>query len=155
MTIVEFSDFQCPYCAGFAQVLDSLVKVYPNQVKVIFKHFPLSFHKQAAGAHAAVLAACKQGRFYDYRYKLAPKYRMLTDSVFIDLARELGLDVEVFKKEMTISPEVQKIIDDDIKLGSSIGVRGTPTAFANGKKVQDRSFAGLENLLVSLGGTKK
>jgi len=152
LTIVEFSDFQCHYCAGVAPILDSLVKTYPEKIRVVFKHFPLGFHKQAMSAHAAALAAGKQGRFYDYRYKLAPKFRQLTDSTYLSLAEEMGLDMDAFKKEMALSPEVRARIDTDIKLGREIGVRGTPTVYANGRKVKDRSFNGFVRLLKAAGG---
>ncbi len=152
LTLVEFSDFQCPYCAQLSPTLDSLVRTYPEKIKVVFKHFPLSFHKQAMSAHAAALAAGKQGRFFDYRYKLASKFRNLNDSVYIALAEEIGLDMEEFKKDMPLTKDVESIIDKDKDLGVKIGVSGTPTLFANGKKVRDRSFDGLVQLMKSYGG---
>ena len=152
MTVVEFTDFECPYCAQVAPVLDSLVRTYPNQVRVVFKHFPLNFHKQARSAHAAALAAGKQGRFFDYRYKLAKHFRSLSDSTYISVAQEIGLDVEEFKANMALTQEDEQIINRDLELGRELGVRGTPTLYANGKKVGDRSFAGFQQLLKSFGG---
>ena len=152
LTIVEFSDFECTYCAKAAPVLDSLVKVYPEKIRVVFKHFPLSFHKKAMAAHAAAIAAGQQGRFFDYRYKLAPLFRQLNDSTFIALAEQIGLDMEVFKKDMLLTPETKGKIEDDMQLGRKIGVRGTPSLYANGKKVMDRSFDGFVRLLKKYGG---
>jgi protein-disulfide isomerase len=152
LTIVEFSDFQCHYCANIAPILDSLVKTYPKKIRVVFKHFPLGFHKQAPAAHAAALAAGKQGKFFPYRYRLAPTYRQLNDTTYIKLAEELGLDVEKFKKDMKLTPEVRQRINQDMRLGQRLGVRGTPTLFANGRKVKDRSFNGFVQLLKKYGG---
>ncbi|MBF0430635.1 MAG: thioredoxin domain-containing protein [Fibrobacteria bacterium] len=152
LTIVEFTDLQCPYCARIAPLLDSLVKTYPNKIRVVFKHFPLSFHKQAREAHAATIAAGKQGRFFDYRYRLASEYRTLADTTYIKIAEEIGLDVEEFKTQMKLTPDANRIIDADVQLGQKLFVRGTPTLFANGKKVQDRSFNGFVKLMKANGG---
>ncbi|MDQ3001946.1 MAG: thioredoxin domain-containing protein [Fibrobacterota bacterium] len=140
LTIVEFSDLQCPYCAQSAPVLDSLARTYPNDVKVIFKHFPLSFHPQAKAAAAASIAAGKQGKFFEFRYKVAPYFKDLKDSLYLAIAKDIGLDVEKFKKEMALTPEMSRIIDEDMALGRKIGVEGTPTIFVNGKLSQDRSY---------------
>jgi protein-disulfide isomerase len=149
LTIVEFSDLQCPYCAQSAPILDSLVRTYPNQVKVIFKHFPLSFHPQARAAAAAAIAAGKQGKFYPFRYKVAPHFRSLNDSLFLSIAKELNLDMAQFKKEMALTPEVNALLDDDMNLGREIGVEGTPTLFVNGRLASDRSFEYLASLVPS------
>ena len=140
LTIVEFSDLQCPYCSQFAPTLDSLVKTYPNDIKVIFKNFPLSFHPQARSAAAAAIAAGKQGKFFEFRYKLAPSFRTLSDSMYLAVAKDIGLDLNRFKKEMALTPEVNQLLETDIALGRKVGVEGTPTIFVNGRLAQDRSF---------------
>jgi protein-disulfide isomerase len=150
LTIVEFSDFQCPYCARVAPMLDSLVLAYPEEIQVVFKHFPLSFHKQAMSAHIAAQAAGEQGRFYEFRYKIAPKFRNLTDSTYISLAQEMGLDVDQFKSDLQAPQKFQEKIQNDMKLGREVGVRGTPSLYVNGRKAKDRSYAGFEKLLKSL-----
>lgn len=147
LTLVEFSDFQCPYCAQLAPTLDSIAKVFPKEVRVVFKHFPLSFHAQSRGAHAAALAAGKQGKFFEYRYLLAPEFRNLSDTLYIGLAKKLKLNVEQFKKDMVLDSADELTINTDLALGQQVGVRGTPTLFGNGRKVQDRSFDGLVKLL--------
>jgi protein-disulfide isomerase len=147
LTIVEFSDLQCPYCAQTAPVLDSLTRAYPKDVKVIFKHFPLSFHPQAKAAAAAAIAAGKQGKFFEFRYKVASHFRDLKDSVYLGVAKEIGLDMERFKKDMVLSPEVGAILDEDMQLGRKIGVEGTPTIFVNGRLAQDRSFEYFERMI--------
>jgi protein-disulfide isomerase len=149
LTIVEFSDLQCPYCAQSAPILDSLARSYPNDVKVIFKHFPLSFHPQAKAAAAAAIAAGKQGKFFEFRYKVAPHFKDLKDSVYVGVAKELGLNIEQFKKDMALTPEVGGILDQDMQLGRKIGVEGTPTIFVNGRLAQDRSYEYFERMIQS------
>jgi protein-disulfide isomerase len=140
LTIVEFSDLQCPYCSQSAPILDSLARTYPKDVKVVFKNFPLSFHEKSRAAAAAAIAAGKQGKFFEFRYRVAPHYRNLGDSLYLAVAKEIGLDVPRFKNEMALTPEVNKILDEDIELGRKVGVEGTPTIFVNGHLAQDRSF---------------
>lgn len=147
ITIVEFSDLQCPYCAQTAPILDSISRSYPNDVRIVFKHFPLSFHPQARAAAAAAIAAGKQGKFFEFRYHLAPHFRDLKDSVYLAVASELGLDMDRFKKDMVLSPEVGKVLDTDTELGRKIGVEGTPTIFVNGRLAQDRSFEYFERMI--------
>ena len=140
LTVVEFSDLECPYCAQVAPMLDSLSRTYPGDVRIVFKHFPLSFHPKARAAAAAAIAAGNQGKFFEFRFKVAPHFRSLGDSLYLATAKELGLDVERFKKEMALTPEVEAILDRDMELGRKVGVEGTPTLFVNGKLAQDRSF---------------
>jgi protein-disulfide isomerase len=147
LTIVEFSDLQCPYCAQSAPILDSIARTYPKDVKVVFKNFPLSFHPMSRPAAAAAIAAGKQGKFFEFRYKVAPHFRELNDSVFVAVAKELGLDVAKFKKDMPLSADVGSVLDEDMQLGRKIGVEGTPTIFVNGRLAQDRSFEYFERLI--------
>ncbi len=149
LTIVEFSDLQCPYCAQTVPILDSLVKVFPNQVKIIFKNFPLSFHPQGRPAAAAAIAAGKQGKFFEFRYKVAPQFRNLNDSLYLAVAKDLKLDLVRFKKEMALTPEVNSLLEEDIALGRNLGVEGTPTLFVNGRLANDRSFEYFSQLIKS------
>lgn len=149
LTIVEYSDLQCPYCAQSAPILDSLARTYPKDVKIIFKNFPLSFHPQARPAAAAAIAAGKQGKFFEFRYKVAPHFRELNDSVYLAVAKDLKLDLVRFKKEMALTPEVTAILEQDIELGRKLGVEGTPTVFVNGRLASDRSFEYFAGLVKS------
>lgn len=137
LVIVEFTEFQCPYCARIAPILDSIVRANPDKIRLVYKHFPLSFHKEAPAAGAAAIAAQKQGKFWEYRWALAPYYSSLNDSTFIAVAKQVGLDVEQFKKDMVLDIEKRAIIDRDMKLGMEVGVQGTPNFYINGKR-QDR-----------------
>ena len=137
LTIVEFSEFQCPYCARIAPTIHDLMNKHKDEIKFVFKHFPLSFHKDAPGAAAATMAAQEQGKFWEYRYALAPHSRELSDSVYLAVAKEVGLNIEQFKKDMVLDSAMNARIDKDFQLGAEVGVQGTPNFYINGKR-QDR-----------------
>ena len=137
LTIVEFTEFQCPYCSRIAPVMKELNEKYPDKIKFVYKHFPLSFHSNAKAAAASAIAAQKQGKFWEYRYALAPHSRELSDSTYLAVAKEVGLDVEKFKKDMVLDSAMEARIDKDFQLGVKVGVQGTPNFYINGKR-QDR-----------------
>ena len=137
LTIVEFTEFQCPYCSNVAPVIEGLMKKYPNDIKFVYKHFPLSFHANAPAAAAASIAAQNQGKFWEFRYALAPHFRELTQETFEKVAKEVGLNMEKFKKDMVLDSAKQKRINEEFQLGVKIGVQGTPNFYINGKR-QDR-----------------
>lgn len=137
LTIVEFTEFQCPYCSRIAPVMQELNQKYPNEIKFVYKHFPLSFHANARSAAAASIAAQKQGKFWEYRYELANHSRELGDSIYVAVAKQLGLDLAKFKKDMILNDTMSARIDKDFQLGAKVGVQGTPNFFINGKR-QDR-----------------
>ena len=137
LTIVEFTEFQCPYCSNVAPVIEGLMKKYPNDIKFVYKHFPLSFHTNAPAAAAASIAAQNQGKFWEFRYALAPHFRDLTQETFEKVAKEIGLDMEKFKKDMVLDSAKQKRINEEFQLGVKVGVQGTPNFYINGKR-QDR-----------------
>ena len=137
LTIVEFTEFQCPYCSRIAPVMQDLNKKYPDKIKFVYKHFPLSFHSNAQSAAAASIAAQKQGKFWEYRYALASHSRELGDSVYVAVAKEVGLNIDQFKKDMVLDSAMKARIDKDFQLGVKVGVQGTPNFYINGKR-QDR-----------------
>ena len=137
LTIVEFTEFQCPYCSRIAPVMQDLNKKYPDKIKFVYKHFPLSFHSNAKAAAAASIAAQKQGKFWEYRYALASHSRELGDSIYVAVAKEVGLNIDQFKKEMVLDSAMSARIDKDFQLGVKVGVQGTPNFYINGKR-QDR-----------------
>ncbi len=150
LTLVEFSDLQCPYCAMLAQPFwTSVSRAYPNDVRLVYKNFPLSFHPQSRAAAAAAIAAGKQGKFYEFRFLAASHFRELGDSLYIALAQQLGLDVERFKKDMKLTPEIDDVLNEDEALGQRVGVEGTPTVYANGRLVEDRSFNYYSSLVMA------
>lgn len=139
VTIVEFSDFQCPYCAQLQPTLREVLKAYPNEVKLVFKHYPLSFHAQAKNAAKASLASAEQGKFWEMHDAIFENFNKLSDEKFKELAAQIGLNVEKFTADYS-SNKFDQQIQQDITLGNSIGVTGTPTLFLNGKRMMRRSL---------------
>lgn len=137
VTIVEFTEFQCPYCSRIAPTIKDLMDKYPNDIKFVYKHFPLSFHANAKSAAAAGIAAQKQGKFWEFRYALAPHFKELSEEMYLQVAKEIGLDLEKFKKDMVLDSAMEARIDKDYRLGVEVGVQGTPNFYVNGKR-QDR-----------------
>ena len=133
VTLVEFSDFQCPYCAKAIAQLDAVLKAYPNQVKLIFKQYPLENHPQASISAAAALAAHQQGKFWEMHYALFANRTKLSRKTILDLATGLGLDMKRFTADLD-SPEMKKAVARDVADGDRIGVDSTPTVFIDGQK---------------------
>ena len=133
VTLVEFSDFQCPYCAKAMGNLDALLKAYPTQVKLIFKQFPLETHPQASISAAASLAAYRQGKFWEMHNALFANRTKLSRKTILDLATGLGLDMKRFTAELD-SPEIKKAVATDVADGNRIGVDSTPTVYIDGQK---------------------
>jgi protein-disulfide isomerase len=131
VTVVEFSDFQCPYCARAKEAVDELVKAYPNDVKVYFLHFPLSFHEQALPAAVAAQCANKQGKFWELHDKIFDNQRALAVDQLMGWAKDVGLDVAAFETCMK-DPEAEKMVRADMEQGEAAGVQGTPSFYVNG-----------------------
>jgi protein-disulfide isomerase len=112
---------------------------YPGKVRLAFKNFPLRNHKLAKPAAQAALAAGKQGKFWEYHDKVFEKYNKLNAELLEQFAQELGLDMDRFRKESG-NAEIASLINRDLREGSRIGVRGTPTIFVNGKRLGQRSI---------------
>ena len=133
--IFEFSDFQCPYCNRGAQSINQVVQKYGDKVQVVFKAFPLPFHKEAEPAHRAALAAGKQGKFWEMHDKLFANQAALKQPETLDkYAVELGLNMAKFKADME-SDWAKKQVQDEMKEGQAVGVRGTPAFFVNGNRI--------------------
>ncbi len=150
ITIVEFSEFQCPYCARIAPYMDTLMHKYPDKIKLVYKHFPLNFHKDASSAAAASMAAQAQGKFWEFRYALAPHFKTLTPEIFVEVAKKIGLNVERFKKDMALDMTKQARLNEDMQLGQRIGVNGTPNFYVNGKKMDRFSPEAIEDMVRQL-----
>jgi len=132
VTIVEFSDFECPFCGRAAKTVEDLRKEYGSKVKFAFKHFPLPFHKNAKPASLASLCANEQGKFWEYHDKLFSNQQGLGASSFVDWAKELKLNVQKFEECMSQN-KFAETIDKDLAQGEKAGVRSTPTFFINGR----------------------
>ena len=133
ITLVEFSDFQCPYCqAAFAEV-KAILKAYPTQVRLIFKQFPLETHSQADLAAAAAVAAHKQGKFWALHDAMFTHNSDLSRKAIFEMAKDSGLDINRFESDID-STEVRETVVRDVQDGDRAGVEGTPTIFVNGQR---------------------
>jgi protein-disulfide isomerase len=133
VTIVEFSDFHCPYSAQGTLALRRLLKLYPNKVRLVFKHYPLGMRFENRMAHRGAIAAGAQNKFWDMHEWLFRNQRAGRHAA-IDHARELGLDVDAFI-EVSGSDTSRTRIQRDLELGRQLQVIATPTYFVNGTRV--------------------
>ncbi len=134
ITIVEISDFQCPFCSRGANTLTEVEKAYGDKVRLVFKHHPLPFHKDARPASLAAISAGKQGKFWQFYDKAFANQQALTDENLTAWAKEIGLDMAKFDS-VRKDPATDKIIVEDMDLAGTVGVRGTPGFFINGRKL--------------------
>ncbi|HEX7466302.1 MAG TPA: thioredoxin domain-containing protein [Usitatibacter sp.] len=134
VTLVAFSDFQCPFCSRAIPVLKELETAYPGKLRVAFKQMPLPFHDKAHLAAEAALAANEQGKFWPYHDKLFANQQALDRPALEKYAEELGLDMGKFKKALD-SGKFKDKVDSDAKEGAAVGATGTPTFFINGTKL--------------------
>jgi len=133
VTIVEMSDFQCPFCARVQPTLVKVQQVYKDNVRIVWKHLPLeSLHPNAVSAAAAAEAAKEQGKFWEYHDKLFSNQNKLKEKDLRQYAVELGLDMAKFDADMT-DPATTKRINDDAEEANALGVTGTPGFFINGR----------------------
>ena len=120
---------------------------YPNDVKLVFKNFPLTrIHKSAMNAAIAVLAANQQGKFWEYHAELFKNYSKLNDAKFEEIAQSLGLNMDQFKQDMQ-NPALAAMVQRDLKDGVESGVRGTPAIFINGLMLKQRSLPGFKQII--------
>jgi len=133
VTIVEFSDFQCPYCAKAATEAAQIVQKFPKDVKLVFKQFPLEDHSQAALAAEASLAANAQGKFWPLHDKMYANFRQINAARIAVWATEAGLDMKRFRAEMDAHKYLARVKAEEQE-GEVAGVEGTPTFFINGKR---------------------
>jgi len=132
IVVVEFSDFQCPYCRRFHQeTYQALLDAYPGQIRFVYRNLPLtSIHPNAMGAAVASLCANDQNGFWDYHDKLFSS-ESLGEEVYVQYATDLGLDVDAFTACLS-SGEHDTFIQEDMDYSLGIGVQSTPTFFING-----------------------
>lgn len=132
VTIIEYSDFQCPYCARAEKTMAQLRKAFPQELRIVFKQLPLPFHGNAHNAAEASLAALEQGKFWEMHDKLFQNQNALDKDSLVKYAVELQLDIEKFKAALETG-RFKKQTDDEMTEGNSFGARGTPAFFINGK----------------------
>jgi len=147
ITIIEFSDFQCPYCSRGRMVAEELygMEKFKGKIKLVFKNFPLEFHPQAMPAAVAALAAHKQGKFWEFHDELFKNQTklngikegdtMANETYMVEVAQKLGLNVDKFKSDLKAA-DIQAQIKADQTDASKAGVRGTPFFLVNGVQVK-------------------
>jgi len=123
-----------------------VLEKYPKDVKLVVKHFPLKFHKFARKAATAAVAAGRQGKFWEYHDLIFQNFNRLNDGRFVEFAKKLGLDMAQFERDRA-DKSIQAEIGRDVRDGQRAGVRGTPTIFINGKRLQNRSLQGFQQLI--------
>jgi protein-disulfide isomerase len=134
ITIVEFSDFQCPYCARVNPTLEQVMKTYGDKVKIVFKDFPLPNHPQAPKAAEAAHCAGEQGKFWELHDKMFANQQALQVPMIKQYATELELDMTAFNQCLDSGTHATRVAEN-LKSGESLGVGSTPTLYVNGRPV--------------------
>ncbi|MGB0589980.1 MAG: DsbA family protein [Myxococcota bacterium] len=134
VTIVVFSEFQCPFCKRVLPSLEAVEKEFGEKVRIVFKHNPLPFHKDAFPASEAAMCANDQGKFWEYHDKLFANQRALKGENLTAYATELGLNMAKFKRCMEAGTH-KGVISADQELAGKVTARGTPNTFINGRKL--------------------
>lgn len=133
VTIVEFSDFQCPFCGAFAETLHEVQRAYPKDVRLVFKQFPLPMHPGAPLAAKAAIAAGAQHMFWAMHDWMFRHRTTLAREDLVAHAKTLGLDVAAFEVALD-APQTAERLAQEQALGRQLGVRGTPAFFINGRQ---------------------
>jgi protein-disulfide isomerase len=134
--IIEFSDFQCPFCSRAANTVNELKKIYGKKIQVAFKHYPLPMHQQAKPGSEASMCVNEQStdKFWKYHDKLFANADKLDDESLKKYAKEVGANLDQFNKCFG-EKKYAKLVEEDIEYGNRLGVRSTPTFFINGRVV--------------------
>lgn len=135
IVIVEFTDFQCPYCSRAQATLEKIFTDYPDKVQLIFKDLPLDFHKQAKDAHIASQCAQEQGKFWEYHDILFKNQSQLFPDKLKEYAKQLELDMDKFNQCFD-TRKYEKYVNESLDQAQSLGITGTPTFFVNGRIVR-------------------
>ena len=132
--LVVFSDFQCPFSKRGADTVKALKQKYGDNLMFVHKNLPLPFHPEAMPAAKACLAAGRQGKFYEYHDKLYENQAQLNDATYVQIAKDLGLDINKFNADRN-SSEIEALVKADSEQASKLGFNGTPGFSVNGVKV--------------------
>ena len=147
VTIVEWSDFQCPFCGRVNATLQQVEATYGDRVALVFKHLPLPMHPGAPAAHAAAEAAHRQGHFWAMHDKIFANPREVDAVTLARYAEEIGLDIDRFRRDSE-SEVVRERIRSDAQEARELGVSGTPSFFVNGRFLSGaQPFASFKRLI--------
>jgi protein-disulfide isomerase len=132
ITIVEFSDYQCPFCRRAEPTVEEVLKRYEGKIRFVYRHFPLDrIHPQARGASEAAACADKQGKFWEYHAALFEENAQFDRPSLDALAEQLGLDTAAFASCLE-EGATKQLVENDVQAGTAAGVTGTPAFFING-----------------------
>jgi len=147
VVLVEFSDFQCPFCSRATTFANEVQAAFPDDVKLVYKHLPLTqIHPNAMPAAKASIAAQKQGKFWEMHDALFAIYNQLTPENITKAAEKLELDMKQFEKDRD-DPATEKQVQADMKLAQDSSVTGTPTFFLQGKRLQTRDVGVVKTMI--------
>jgi protein-disulfide isomerase len=135
LTIVEFADFECPYCRQMAATLDEVLAEYSGKVQFTYRHLPLPNHRFAFKAAQAGVCADQQGKFWEYHAKVFKSARELSAETLAEIARELKLDTSKYAACLS-GEESRKVVTADVQEAMRLGITSTPTLFVNGRVVR-------------------
>lgn len=131
IVMIEYSDFECSYCGRHNPTVLSLLDAYGDDIALVYRHFPLSFHPEAMPAALASECAADQGKFWEFADAMYENQDLLGDDYYYQLAEENGLDMDTFTTCYE-NAEHTDDVNEDIQTGSDAGVSGTPATFVNG-----------------------
>lgn len=134
VTIIEFSDYECPFCRAVQPTVEKLRERYGSRVRFAYKHAPLDFHPKAPAASHAAMAAQEQGKFWEYSDALFAQQALLGDKLYVKIAKDLDLDMKKFNAYRA-SAEAKVRLKLDEADANTLGVRGTPFFLINGQVV--------------------
>jgi len=146
VTLILFSDFQCPFCSKLVPVIEEIALAYPDTVKIVFKHFPLRNHRYASLAALAAIAAQQQGKFWEFHDQLFQLQKELDQDKIMEVAQNLGLDIKKFTSDVG-GEDAKNQLTKDLNDGQAAGVRGTPTVFINGRQPEKLDLAEIKKII--------
>lgn len=139
--LIEYSDFECPACAYFMPIIEKLSADFPNDLKIVYRHFPLPQHKNARIAAYAAEAAGQQGKFFEMADKIFERQKEWENlsekdstDIFKNSASELNLDIKKFEDDLN-KDEIKNAVEHDYKDGTALNTSYTPTFYLNGNKI--------------------
>ena len=151
VVLIEYSDFQCPACAYYSGMVKQLTNDFGNQIAFVYRHFPLSQHKNAKLAAVAAEAAGKQGKFWEMHDMIFINQKEWAESsdaleIFSKYAGGIGINIAQFLADLK-SKEIAEKVNNDYKGGTKAGVNATPTFFLGGKKISPQSYEEFKNII--------
>ena len=145
VTIVEWADFECPFCGHAAPELEQAFEKHPGELRLVFKHYPLSMHKYAEKAARAAISAERQGKFWDMHRELFAHQENLEPAQLTKFAQKIGLDLARFEADMQ-SDAVSQVLERDRRQADTLGLRSTPLIFIDGRRFDLEHFKLAEDL---------